>query len=200
MTQSNSRQAGHPIARIFLDRWSPRAFNGEDIPVEVLDAFFEAARWAPSSFNSQPWRFLYARRGTPNWDLFLGLLNEFNQTWARTASALIFVISHSSQRMPGSDSEAALYSHSFDAGAAWANLALQAAMSGWATHCMTGFDVDRAACALNAPAGHRVEAVIAVGRRGDPAQLPERLAARERPSDRLPLEEIRFEGPLPATS
>src|SRR5471032_3585935 len=76
---SNPRVADYPIHPQFTDRWSPRAFTGESIPVDTLLSFFEAARWSPSAYNSQPWRFLYARRDTPNWERFLGLLNEFNR-------------------------------------------------------------------------------------------------------------------------
>ena len=87
---------------------------------------FEAARWAPSSYNSQPWRFLYARRGTAHWDKFLGLLNAFNQSWAKDASVLIILVSNSVMLPPGADKAVPSHSHSLDAGAAWENLALQA--------------------------------------------------------------------------
>ena len=89
---ANPRVADYAIHPQFTDRWSPRAFTGEAIPEETLLSFFEAARWAPSAYNSQPWRFLYARRDTPNWERFLGLLNEFNRSWAQHASALVIVI------------------------------------------------------------------------------------------------------------
>lgn len=88
-----TRVADYPIHTQFTDRWSPRAFTGESISQETLLSFFEAARWAPSAYNSQPWRFLYARRDTPDWERFLGLLNEFNRGWAQHASALVIIAS-----------------------------------------------------------------------------------------------------------
>ena len=102
---ANPRVADHAIHPQFTDRWSPRAFTGETIPVETLLSFFEAARWAPSAYNSQPWRFLYARRDTPNWERYLGLLNEFNRSWAQHASALVIVISKTTFVAPGASEE-----------------------------------------------------------------------------------------------
>src|SRR5690606_30289818 len=116
-------------------RWSPRAFTGEAIDTATLLSFFEAARWAPSAFNSQPWRFLYARRDTPQWPRFVSLLSEFNRGWAQHASALVIVLSRTT--ITGSNGEErAAPSHGFDSGAAWAYLALQATLSGWHSHGM----------------------------------------------------------------
>jgi nitroreductase len=109
---------------IFLARWSPRAFDGSTIPDADLRTIFDAARWAPSAFNYQPWRFLYAQNGDAHWDEFLSILIPFNQSWASNASALIFVLSDT--QMVSSDGASDLHSHSFDAGAAWAQLGLQA--------------------------------------------------------------------------
>ena len=184
MSASSPRTADHPINPIFLERWSPRAFTGEPIPEAELMALFEAARWAPSSYNSQPWRFLYARRDTPAWDVFFGLMGEYNKTWAAQAAALVVLLSKISMVVPGKDVPIESYSHSLDAGSAWGYLALQAAMNGWATHAMVGFDLPRTATELDVPADYRVECMIAVGRRGDPASLPESARAREVPSGR----------------
>ncbi len=197
MTDTNPRTSTHPIDRLFLDRWSPRAFTGEAISEADLATLFEAARWAPSSYNSQPWRLLYARRDTPHWQKFFGLLNEFNQSWATRAAALVIIVSSEKMLPPGASAAIPSHSHSFDAGAAWANLALQATRSGWHAHAMIGFDIEGAAAALNVPEGYRVEAAIAIGRRGPPSLLPERTAAREFPSDRLPLGQIALEGGFP---
>ncbi|HEX3351021.1 MAG TPA: nitroreductase family protein [Acetobacteraceae bacterium] len=194
MTTANGRTAASPIHELFLERWSPRAFTGEAIPQQELMTILEAGRWAPSSYNSQPWRFLWARRDTPHWQKFLGLLNEFNQSWAKNAAALIIVVSNSVMRPPGRDQDIPSHTHSFDAGAAWGNLALQTTLSGWFAHGMVGFDVDRAFAELNVPMGCRVEAAIAIGRRGDKSILPEALQAREVPSDRKPLSETALEG------
>jgi nitroreductase len=191
---ANSRVSSYAINPLFLERWSPRAFTDEAISDTQLLTLFEAARWAPSSFNSQPWRFLYAKRDTEHWPLFLSLLVEFNQSWAKNAAALIIVISKKTAVPPGATAEVASYSHSFDTGAAWAQLALQATASGWVAHGMIGFNKDRAAVELQVPENFRVEAAIAIGRRGDKSVLPERLQGREVPSDRLPLEQIVFRG------
>src|SRR6185295_20245618 len=82
---SEVRRADHPVDNLFLDRWSPRAMSGEEIPAEDLMVLFEAARWAPSSYNNQPWRILYARRDTKHWQTFFDLLVEFNQSWVNSA-------------------------------------------------------------------------------------------------------------------
>ena len=198
MTALSHRHADHPIDPMFLERWSPRAFTGEEIGNADLLTMFEAARWAPSSYNSQPWRFLYARRGTPTWEGFLDLLVPFNRSWAKDAAALVVLVSDPLMRPPGSDKDVPSHSHSLDAGAASGFLALQANRMGWFVHGMVGFDMERAFGELNVHAGHRVEAAYAIGRRGDPASLPEPLRAREVPSARKPLGNLVFEGGFPA--
>jgi len=194
MTQANSRTADHPIDPLFLERWSPRAFADAPISERELFTLLEAARWAPSSFNSQPWRFLYARRHTQHWPQFLGLLSEYNQSWAKNAAALVILVSKTTLLPRGAEEEVPSYTHSLDAGAAWANLALQATRSGWAAHGMAGFDAPRTAVELGVPADYRVEAAIAIGRPGDKSMLPEPLRAREQPSDRLPMSQLAWEG------
>jgi nitroreductase len=199
MTQANSRTADYPIDPLFLERWSPRAFTDAPICERDLLTLLEAARWAPSSFNSQPWRFLYARRHTQHWPQFLGLLSAYNQSWARNAAALVILVSKATLLPRGAEKEVPSYTHSLDAGAAWANLALQATRSGWAAHGMAGFDVPRTAIELGVPADWRVEAAIAIGRPGDKSILPESLRAREQPSDRLPLSQLAWEGRFQGT-
>jgi nitroreductase len=182
--------AQHPVDELFLNRWSPRALSGEAVTDEELMTLFEAARWAPSSYNNQPWRILYARRETEQWPTFFGLMVEGNQSWAKDAAALLLFVSKETFDFNGKPYP----THSFDAGAAWENLALQATMLGLVTHGMQGFDYERARTELNIPEGFRVEAMIAVGHPGDPAQLPEPLREREAPSGRKPLSEITCEG------
>ena len=194
----STRRSDYPIDPQFLERWSPRAFAPDTISEQELLGLLEAARWAPSSYNSQPARFVYGRRGTPAFDKLLGLLIEFNQSWAKHAAALVVVVSNSLMKPPGQDKEVPSPSHSFDAGAAWMSLAIQATKSGWYTHGMVGFDMDRAFAELNVPKGYRVEAAIAIGRIGDKASLPEFLQARETPSDRQPLSAMALEGGFPA--
>ena len=140
MTTANGRTADYPIEPMFLERWSPRAFTGEAISETDLLTMLEAARWAASSYNSQPWRFIYARRDTPCWDRFLGLLVPYNRSWAKNASALVILVSNSLMRPPGADKDVPSPTHSFDAGTASGYFALQAHKMGWFTHGMVGFD------------------------------------------------------------
>jgi nitroreductase len=189
---SSTRKADHSIDDIFLDRWSPRAMSGEEIPKADLMALFEAARWAPSSNNNQPWRILYARRSGGHWPLFFDLLVDTNKVWARNAAALLVFISKTTFDHNGKPS----VTHSFDTGAAWQNLALQGFMKGYVVHGMQGFDYERAREALNIPDGYCVEAMAAVGRPGDKESLPEELRKREVPTDRRKLEQSVCEGPF----
>lgn len=186
----------HAIEPLFYERWSPRAFTAEAVPEKVLLGLIEAARWAPSSMNLQPWRFVYARRGTPAFERFLSTLAPGNQLWAARAAALVAVVSHELSIAPagGGDAPARSRSHAFDAGAAWAHLALQAHLWGWGTHAMGGFDPVAARDVLRVPEGWRVEVFVAIGRPGDPATLPDWARAREKPSGRKPLAEILREG------
>jgi nitroreductase len=193
---ANGREAHHGIEEMFLTRWSPRAFTGEPIPDDVLMALFEAARWAPSAFNLQPWRFVYARRGETHWARLLDVLIDYNKAWVGGASALIFVISDRFRRREGAAPQP-LYSHSFDAGAAWGYLALQAHRLGWAAHGMTGFDPASGYAAMGIDAAeYRIEAAVAVGRVADKSVLPEAFQARETPSQRAPVAKFVFEGRL----
>lgn len=187
---SEKRRAGHPIDRLFVDRWSPRAMSGEDLSEEDLMVLFEAARWAPSSSNNQPWRILYARRGTGHWQAFFNLLGDGNKVWCVNAAALLLFVSKMTFDHTGKPS----VTHSFDTGAAWENLALQGTLKGYVVHGMQGFDYERTRAELQIPEGFQVEAMIAVGKPGDPAQLPEALRQRESPNDRKKLAEIVCEG------
>ncbi len=194
---ASTRISDYAIDPLFLNRWSPRAFTEEVIAEEELMTLFEAARWAPSCFNSQPWRFLYARRGTPDWGRFVSLLIEFNQSWAKNASALVFIVSNTLMTDPATGKQSLSPSHTFDAGAAWAQLGLQATRSGWRAHAMAGFDHERARAELNVPAHYRIEAAVAIGRQGDRSTLAERLQDREVPSTREALATITMAGGFP---
>jgi nitroreductase len=185
------RHADHPIDSIFLDRWSTRAMSGEDIPLEELLTLFEAARWAPSSGNNQPWRILYARRSSEQWPLFYGLLTDSNKTWCARAAVLALFVSS-----PTFPSGKLCRTHSYDSGAAWMSLALQGSMKGYVVHGMEGFDYERARSQLNIPDGFTVEAMAAIGLPGRIEELPEPLQAREAPNDRRPLTQIICEGPF----
>ena len=180
MTIRNGRKAEHAIEPLFLERWSPRSFTGEAMPDSELFRLFEAARWAPSSSNLQPWRFLYAQRDTPDWTLFFDLLKPGNQRWADSASVLLAVVSKRTARVKDSDEVRDNPSHSFDTGAACMALALQAAAMGWAAHAMGGFDLARAVSDLNVPDDYRMECMIAIGRVLQDASAP------AKPNERAP--------------
>ncbi len=187
---SNYRKPDHDIEPILFHRWSPRAMSGEQISEQELMTLFEAARWAPSSYNAQPWRFLYARRGTASWDRYFDLMVEFNQSWTKHAAVLMVVVSRKTFEW----NDQAAPTHSFDAGAAWQNLALQGSTMGLVVHGMQGFDYEKARVALNVPEDFQVDAMIAVGKPGKREDLPEDLQEREQPSDRKPVAEIAIEG------
>ena len=184
------RKPDFDVDAIFLNRWSPRSMSGDEISRDLLFSLFEAARWAPSSNNNQPWRFLYARRNTDYWPIFFDLLTEQNKIWAKNAAALIVVISKTTFDY----NEKPARTHSYDAGAAWENLALQGSLKGLVVHGMQGFDYDKAKRALNIPDVFQVEAMIAIGKPGKKEDLPESLQEREMPSPREKLSEIVMEG------
>jgi nitroreductase len=189
---SEIRKADFPIEPLLLDRWSSRAMSGEEISRDELMRLFEAARWAPSSFNAQQWRALYARRGTENWQTFFDLLAEGNKTWAKNAAVLVVFVS---RKMFDHNDETSI-THSYDTGAAWENFALQGFHQNLVVHGMEGFDYDRARKELRIPDEFQVEAMAAVGKPGPKELLPEKLRARESPNDRRKLSESIFEGPF----
>ncbi len=190
MDISDFRKPDFDIDPIFLNRWSPRSMSGDEISRDVLFSLFEAARWAPSSNNNQPWRFLYARRNTDYWPIFFDLLTEQNKIWAKNAAVLIVVIS----KKTFDYNEKPARTHSYDAGAAWENLTLQGSLKALVIHGMQGFDYDGARRTLNIPDVFQVEAMIAIGKPGKKEDLPEGLQEREIPSPRKKLSEIVMEG------
>ena len=197
MPVQNPRSPDHPIDDIFIARWSPRAFDSATMRESELLTVLEAARWAPSGFNFQPWRFIYAMRDDAAWAGLVESLAPFNRMWAPKASALLVIATHTQCLMPGAAGPTTNITHAFDAGAAWGFLALQAYMSGWRTHAMSGFDHKVAAAAVNLPQDYELHAVIAIGKIGDPSMLPEPMLAREAPNPRRPLSETAFHGSFP---
>lgn len=183
------RKSAYPINQLILDRWSPRALSGESISNQELMQLFEAARWAPSSYNNQPWRFIYAHRGTPEWDTLFNLLVEFNKSWAYNAPVLV-VIASQEKTAKGYP----IRTHSFDTGAAWLNLALEASSMGLVAHGIEGFNYDKAKKDLRIPDGYTVEAMCAIGKIGKVQDLPKELQEREVQSDRNPIEAFAFLG------
>jgi len=185
-----NRNPTYSVDPFILNRWSPRSMTGEGISDEELFTLFEAARWAPSSYNEQPWRFLYAKRDTPEWDLFFPLMVEANQAWTKNAAVLLVVISRNTFERNNKPA----VTHSYDTGSAWMALALQGSSMGLVVHGMSGFDFDLARKTLEIPDGYTIEAMAAIGKRAPKENLPEKLQGAEAPSGRKPLEEITFCG------
>lgn len=189
MKTVNNRTTKYDIDDIFLKRFSPRAMSGEALTREEVEALFEAARWAPSSMNSQPWRFIYALHGTPEFETFLAILSEWNKVWCVKAAMIVVVISKNNF-----DNGTPSPTHSFVTGSAWENLALQATKMKLVSHGMGGLDYKMAKEKLGVPDDYTVEMMFVIGKPGKVEDLPESFRPREAPSDRMPLEEIIMEG------
>ncbi|PKU22348.1 nitroreductase family protein [Telmatospirillum siberiense] len=192
MSVLETRKAEAGVNDLFIDRWSPRAYAADEIPDSDLFTVLEAARWAPSARNAQPWRFVYARRGAAGFQGMVASMAAYNQQWAPKASALIALLS--AKVYPFGDKTEPNGYHSFDAGAAWVNLSLQANLLGWRTRAIGAFDKARAAEALKVPETYAVEVIIAIGKPGDPEMLPADLRSKESPTTRLPLRELISDG------
>lgn len=186
----SERKAVYPVLEVIRDRWSSRAMAGESLSQEQLYTLFEAARWAPSSYNNQPWSFVFADRESEQWDAFLDLLHPANREWADKAGALIVVLSRTLFYNNNKPSR----THSFDTGAALENLALQGYAMGLVVHGLEGFDYDKAHEVLKVPQEFAVEAMCAVGRPGLLTVLSNELQLREKRSDRKPIEQFVFKG------
>lgn len=190
----SNRKSDYPIAPLILNRWSPRSMTGEPLTDEELFPLFDAARWAPSSYNNQPWRFIYARRDTPEWETLFSLLQTGNQEWCKKAAVLIVIISHTVFEKNNKPAR----THSFDTGMACQNLGLEAFNQGLACHFMSGFSYDEAKKVLKVPDDYTVEAMLAVGKKDKPEKLTEDLREIEKPSTRKPLSEILMHGSFKA--
>ncbi|MCX5922839.1 MAG: nitroreductase family protein [Candidatus Dependentiae bacterium] len=188
--RADTRKPAHKVADCIINRWSPRAMSGQPMTDEELNSLFEAARWAPSSYNDQPWFFLYAKRDSQHWQTYFDLLVDFNKEWAKKASVLVVVISRNNFTHNNAPSR----THSFDTGAAWQNMALQASMNGFVARGMGGFDYDRAKTALQISDDYTVEAMIALGKPGNKEDLPQYMQEQETPSTRKKVEEFSIEG------
>lgn len=182
-----NRTPEHDISPLFIHRWSPRAI-GRDMEEEELKALFEAARWAPSSYNNQSWRFIYATYQDEQYQKFTDLLNEFNKKWAEPGYALIVIASKKTFDHNGEKSR----THSFDTGAAWQNLALEAARKGLVAHGMQGFDYKKAREKLDVPEEFEIEAMIAIGSKEDSSKIPQDM--RVKPNERKEMDKIISKG------
>jgi nitroreductase len=190
---SDLRQPDHAVAPMFLARWSPRSFTDRALSEAETLSLMEAARWAPSASNQQPWRLVWALRGEDGFAAIRDALLGFNLAWAGKAGAL-FVVASKDTQTNREGAEVPNRTAGFDAGAAWMSLALQAQAMGLAAHAMGGFDKDKLSAAVALPVGHTLHCVVAVGEQGPADALPEDLAAREKPSGRNPLADIARHG------
>ncbi len=183
----NPAQTQFPIHELLKKRWSPRAFDDRPIEPEKLRSLFEAARWAPSSNNGQPWRFLVAtKEHKAEYDRLFNCLVEANQKWAYRAPVLLLSVAKL-QFEDGSPNRHALH----DTGMAAENLVVQATALGLVAHQMAGFRVDQVRVDCMIPEGYEPVAMMAVGYPGDPALLSDRLRAREtQPRVRKPVTEF----------
>jgi nitroreductase len=187
-----TRHTEGDVYPLFLNRWSPRSFSEEPVSEEDLQSCFRAARWAPSCFNEQPWRFVYAVDEKDR-EAFVHCLIPFNRLWAAKAPVLIALCAK--ERFSHEDTPNAHCA--FDCGAAWTMFALEATRLGLATHAMAGFDMKEAHDTLMVPDGYRPVCFIALGKRGPKENLPGRMQKGETPSGRKRLAEITFEGAFP---
>ncbi|GAA5234252.1 nitroreductase family protein [Verticiella sediminum] len=190
----DTRTPTYPIAEDYLSRWSPRAFSDEEVSEAALLTMIEAARWAPSCYNSQPWRFIYVRKGEPVWEASLDTLVPFNRMWGEKAGAVVFLVSAVKMITKPGEAPAPADYHTFDSGAAWAYFALQASRMGLASHGVAGFDKDKVRQLFSIPQDFTCEIAILAGKPGDKSGLPEFLQGKEEPSQRRPLAEIAFNG------
>ena len=162
--------------------------SGELLTDDELMPLFEAARWAPSSYNAQPWRILYVKRETPHWNTLFDLLVDFNKEWCAKAATLLLFFSRTTFEHNGKPS----HTHGFDTGAAWENLCLEGNARGLVVHGMEGFDYEKAALLI--PQGHEVHAMCAIGKKGKKEDLSQALQAKEILSTRKKISEFIFEG------
>ena len=190
---SEIRKADHPIESLLLDRWSPRAMSGEEISHEELMRLFEAARWAPSSFNTQQWRALYARRGTEHWQTFFDLLVDANKTWAKNAAVLVVFISRRNFSITTTSRQSRIRTTAEQHGRTSRCKAFNRVWS--CTGCKDSITIARAkSCGFRTNSKSKRWQPLA--RPGPKELLPEKLQARESPNDRRKISESVFEGPF----
>lgn len=193
LDQPTGRQPDHPVAPEFPARWSPRSFTDREVSEGEVMSLLEAARWAPSAANHQPWRFVWALRGEPAFDAIHACLLGNNQSWTAGAAGLV-VIASKDTVTNREGAEVPNRTAGFDTGAAWMSLALQAQTMGLFGHAMGGFDKDKLAAAVHLPEGHTLHCVVAVGEQGPADALPEGLREREKPSNRKDVADISAHG------
>lgn len=182
----------YPIHDALSNRWSPRAFTDQPVSEDDIRAILEGARWAASSFNEQPWRYIVATREDPElFERVLKCLMPMNQAWARNAPVLMLGITKTNFTMNDSPNRVALH----DLGAASASLTFEATVRGLAVHQMAGILPEVAAKEFGIPDGYVAQTALAIGYEGEPESLPENLRGPEvAPRSRKSLSEIAFGG------
>lgn len=183
----------YPVNAYIAERWSPRAFDERLIAEDDLMSLFEAARWAASAFNAQPWRFVYANRGDAHFETVLACLNEYNASWAGRAAVLLIASAKTAHADGKPNGHAA-----HDLGQAMATLSVEATARGIHVHQMAGFSPEKARELLGVPDGYQPTTAAALGYLGDPASLNDRLRQREQaPRERIPVSSFAFKGRWP---
>lgn len=185
-------QTQQPVHELIGKRWSARAFSSREVTPEQVISLLEAARWSPSSYNEQPWRFIVARKSdTENYEKLLGSLVETNQLWARSAPVLILTLAKKTFTHNGTPNFYALH----DTGIALGHLAIQATALGLSLHIMGGFNRATARAAFEIPEDYELGAAVAIGYAGDPSTLPEKFQQAElAPRSRKPLADLIYAG------
>ncbi len=164
------------IHELISKRWSPVAFDPKPVEYDKIQLLFDAAKWAPSANNAQPWRFIYATKDMPEYDVFLDLMSERNRIWASTAPLLVMGLAQLVSTYKNRPNRLAFY----ELGMAVSNLLLQATAMDLVVHQMSGYDHERAKESLVIPTRYEPAAIIAIGYKGDASQLPDDLAAQEK--------------------
>ncbi len=189
--QSFARTPEHPVTPLFVNRWSPRSFTSAPVEQAALDSAVEAARWAPSSNNLQPWKFYITNGPGATRDAWNEAINPWNRSWADKAPVLVWVVARTT--VPPSDKHPAGTPNRhglFDTGAAALQLVLEAERHGLKAHYMGGVDIHKAQQILGLDAEHEVVCAIAIGHQGPADVLPEGMRAREHPSSRKPFADV----------
>ena len=163
------------LHNLITDRWSPVAFDDRTVDYDQIHLLFEAAKWAPSAMNAQPWRFIFATKEMSDFAVFLNLMSEANQLWAATAPLLVMPLAQVISTNKNRPNRLAF----FETGMAVGNLLMQATALGLMVHQMSGYDVERAKETLVIPTRYEPMTIMAIGYKGDPSKLPEEVAARE---------------------
>ena len=185
----NPAKNNFPIYPLIRLRWSPRAFSDKPVEKEKLQSLFEAARWAPSSMNEQPWRFIVGQKGDTTWEKIHDALVEFNQNWATRAPVLVVNLGKKTFTYKGREN----VTYHYDTGQAVAFLVIEAVNQGLVAHQMGGFHAEKLVEFLDIPEDFKPISVTAIGYQGDPETLPADLYKSEfRERERRPLEEQVF--------